>query len=361
MASCGGGSSPENKPSESKLASTNSNRQINHSEQSRKSVVVGAWMKLNLKKKTFIENKSVDYSFTFHSEDSARWNINSEDLLKEVTITEERTNKVILRKINFKTLEFIKKIDHTDVYTIKVSSPQKRYFNLIIERMPMTELSAKQSTDYLFDTIDSKKGTKNAIVVDEINFVKAVNEPRKIVLSSNISLSGESKIILPLELPKNSSQFLYELRISGENEESSSDGQLFSKLSTSVNEYKVLGKTLFEKSSSESSLTREILNTISLPKRERVSTNVYFFPDEKNARSFTDHNKKGFNYDTKNSLKNTESMNGIIKPQKDGFVYLGFESTSTWRDTYIWLDAVAIQIRKRYVLLKKIPKESTSY
>lgn len=54
-------------------------------------------------------------------------------------------------------------------------------------------------------------------------------------------------------------------------------------------------------------------------------------------------------------------MNGIIKPQNNGFVYLGFEATSTWNETFIWIDAVAIQIQKKYVIIKKIPKESTSY
>ena len=325
------------------------------------SYAVGEWIKLNSKRKIFIDKGSYEISKTIHSEDSVRWQIESQDIIANIVIIEERTGKIIDQKSKVKSYLFQTKIFNTDVYTIRVTDKISKYINLSFDRMPTNETSAMQSTDYIYDTIASKKGEKNSILIEDISLIKAVNEPRKIVLSSNLNLSGESRILVPLELPKGTMQLLYELRISGENEESAEDGQLFGKVSTSVNQYKVLGKTIFETNSTETSLTRDLLNAISLPKREKVSNNVYFFPDEKNARLFTDRSPKGFNYDTKNSLKNTQSMNGLIKPQKNGFVYLGFESTSTFRDTYIWLDAVAINKSIRYVILKKVPKESKSY
>ncbi|MSP69542.1 MAG: hypothetical protein EXR20_04645 [Bacteroidetes bacterium] len=325
------------------------------------SYALGEWVKLNSKSKIFIDKGSYEFSITIHSEDSVRWKIESQDIIANIVIVEERTGKIIDKKSKVKTYLFQTKIFNTDVYTIRVTDNISKYMDLTVDRMSSNQKSAMQSTDFIYDTIVSKKGVKNSILVEDISLIKAVNEPRKIVLSSNVSLSGESKILVPLELPKGTIQLLYELRISGENEETAEDGQLFGKVSTSVDQYKVLGKTIFETNSTESSLTRELLNLISLPKREKVSANVYFFPDEKNARLFTDRSPKGFDYDTKNSLKNTQSMNGLIKPQKNGFVYLAFESTSTFRDTYIWLDAVAINKTPRYVILKKVPKESKSY
>jgi len=325
------------------------------------SFAFGEWVKLNSKSKVFIDKGSYEFSITIHSEDSVRWKIESQDIIANIVIIEERTGRIIDKKSKVKSYSFQTQILNTDVYTIRVTDNISKYMNLAVDRMPTNEKSAVQSTDFIFDTIVSKKGVKNSILVEDISLIKAVNEPRKIVLSSNLSLSGESKIVVPLELPKGTIQLLYELRISGENEETAEDGQLFGKVSTSVNQYKLLGKTIFETNATESSLTRELLNAISLPKREKVSTNVYFFPDEKNARLFTDRSPKGYDYDIKNSLKNTQSMNGLIKPQKNGFVYLAVESTSTFRDTYIWLDAVAIDKSPRYVILKKVPKESKSY
>ena len=325
------------------------------------SYALGEWVKLNSKSKIFIDKGSYEFSITIHSEDSVRWKIESQDIIANIVIVEERTGKIIDKKSKVKTYLFQTKIFNTDVYTIRVTDNISKYMNLTVDRMSSNQKSAMQSTDFIYDTIVSKKGVKNSILVEDISLIKAVNEPRKIVLSGNVSLSGESKILVPLELPKGTIQLLYELRISGENEETAEDGQLFGKVSTSVNQYKVLGKTIFETNSTESCLTRELLNLISLPKREKVSANVYFIPDEKNARLFTDRSPNGFDYDTKNSLKNTQSMNGLIKPQKNGFVYLAFESTSTFRDTYIWLDAVAINKTPRYVILKKVPKESKSY
>ena len=351
----GGSSDNAPKSSEKEIESTEEVHEVE------KPSLLGKWVKINPKNKIFVSGGHYEYSATIHTDDSVRWKLESQDVISSITITEERTGKIIDKKNQVKSYSFQSKIFNTDVYTIKITDNVSKYVNISVERMAGTELSANQSTEFICDTIESKKGAKNAIAIDEVNLIKAVNEPRKIVLSGKLSFSGESKIILPLELPKETSQLLYELRISGENEESSEDGKLFNKVSTSVNQYKILGKTIFETNSTESSLTREILNAISLPKREKFSANVFFFPDEKNARAFTDGSQKGFNYDTKNSLKNTESMNGLIKPQKNGFVYLGFESTSSIRSTYIWLDAVAIQKKIRYVVLKKVPKESTSY
>jgi hypothetical protein len=321
---------------------------------------VGKWLQVNPKNKIFLNNQYFEYSATFHEEDSVRWKIESQDLISKITVIEERTGKVVIKKSNVKTFNFSCKVNNTDVFTLVVTDKAPKYLNLYVARMPQTILSAQQSTEFNFVTLNSKKGVKNAIAIDEVNLVKAVNEPRKIVLSSNVSWSGESKIIVPLELPKGTKQLLYEVRISGENKEIKNTKNLFSKVSTSVNKYKILGKTIFETNSTESSITRDLLNSISMPKREKISANIFFFPDDKNGRAFQDKNPK-FDYDIKNSLKNTQSMNGIIKPQNNGFVYLGFEATSTWNETFIWIDAVAIQIQKKYVIIKKIPKESTSY
>jgi len=74
-----------------------------------------------------------------------------------------------------------------------------------------------------------------------------------------------------------------------------------------------------------------------------------------------ERSQSGFKYGLKNSIKNSESRNGLIKYKGTGFVYLGLESTSTFGTTYAWVDVVATKMETRYVRIKKKPLESTSY
>ena len=322
--------------------------------------ILNNWNLLNQKDKFFIDKGLIEISYTFHSDDSAKFEFISEDLIGKVQIIEERTGKIIFQKVRSKSFFLKKKVNFTDVYTIKFSDNSKKYFRCKIFRKPTTTLSARQSSDFKYDTTIVKKGFKGARKVEEIKLVKVLNEPRKLVLSRGFTLSGETKSTLPLELPKGTFQLLYQVIISGEDKEKLAGKRLFSDVSFKVNQYNVLGKTIFETRGEESSLSRELFNTLVSPARERFSANIFFFSDPKNAHLFADGSPK-YHYDIRNSLKNTESLNGLIKPQKNGFVYFGFQSTSSLNATYIWVDAVALRSVTKYIITKKIPKESSSY
>jgi hypothetical protein len=322
--------------------------------------ILNNWNLLNPKDKFFVEKGLIEISYTFHSDDSAKFEYISEDPIAKVLLIEERTGKIVFQKTKTKNFTFKKKVNFTDVYTIKFFDNSKKYFRCQVFRKPTTILSARQSSDFKYDTTLVKKGFKGARKVEEIKLVKVLNEPRKLVLSRGFTISGVTKIILPLELPKGTFQLLYQVIISGEDKEKLAGKRLFSDVSFKVNQYNVLGKTIFETRGEESSLSRELFNTLVSPARERFSANIYFFSDPKNAHLFADGSSK-YHYDIRNSLLNTESLNGLVKPQKNGFVYFGFQSTSSLNATYIWVDAVALRAVTKYVTTKKVPKESTSY
>jgi hypothetical protein len=51
---------------------------------------------------------------------------------------------------------------------------------------------------------------------------------------------------------------------------------------------------------------------------------------------------KAFKYDINNSALSTQSRVGLIKKPYSGFSYIGLQSTSSFSNTYVWLDVVAL-------------------
>lgn len=51
---------------------------------------------------------------------------------------------------------------------------------------------------------------------------------------------------------------------------------------------------------------------------------------------------EAFEYDINNSALSTQSRVGLIKKPRSGFSYIGLQSTSTFKNTFPWLDVVAL-------------------
>lgn len=319
------------------------------------------WYPLLPKKTIFLEGKKVEFSYTIHKGDSARWNVDVDGVADRIKLIEERTGKTLKSNANSALFEFEHIANYTDVYTIIVECSKPRYIDVQIDRRPRDAKSYFQSTEYVIDSLPSHSGDQKAIKYEELIMTNVFPEPYKLVVSRQMTLSGAPRITVPIELPKGTQEFIYQVRISGEERESSEDGQLYDKLNSKYKEYKLFGVKIFESTSTGSSLTRELLNAIGAPKREKFSCNIYFFDAENDARNFVESSPKGFKYDMKNSIKNSESRNGVIKYKNKGFVYLGLESTSTFNTTYAWVDVVAAKLETRYARITKKPLESESY
>jgi hypothetical protein len=137
------------------------------------------------------------------------------------------------------------------------------------------------------------------------------------------------------------------LRISGKDQALNEDGKLFDKVRSSSKKVKVFGIPLWESSGSNSSLSREILNNLFPPQKdEDFSLNVFFFDKESEIKKFLnytgDPNPKAFLYDINNSAISTQSRVGLIKKPRNGYSYIGLQTNSTWKNTYAWLDVVAL-------------------
>lgn len=319
------------------------------------------WQPLLPKKTVYVEDRKMEFSYTIHRGDAARWNVLVDGVADRIKVIEERTGKIVKSDYNTALLDFEYTVDYTDVYTLVIECSKPLYAEVRVDRKPRDAVSYFQSTEFVVDTLPSNAGDKKAVKYDELVLTNVFNEPYKVVISQQMTLSGAPRITIPIELPKGTQEFIYQVRISGEERETREDGQLYDKLNTKYNEYKVLGVKVFESTSTGSSLTRELLNAIGFPKREKFSCNIYFFDKESEAKNFVDRSQNGFKYDMKNSIKNSESRNGLIKYKGTGFVYLGLESTSTFSTTYAWVDVVATKMETRYVRIKKKPLESTSY
>jgi len=319
------------------------------------------WQALLPEKTFYIEDKKMEFSYTVHKGNAARWRVMVNGVADRIRVLEERTGKVIKSESNSAFFDFETTAEYTDVLTLVIESGRPVYADVSISRRPSGVKSYFQSTDFVVDSVSSNASDRQAVKYDELVMTNVFNEPYKVVISQQLTLSGASRITIPIELPKGTQEFVYQVRISGQERETADDGQLYDKLTTKYNEYKVLGVKVFESSSTGSSLVRELLNSIGAPKREKFSCNIYFFDREGDAKNFVDSSPNGFKYDMKNSIKNSESRNGLIKYKGTGFVYLGLESTSTFNVTYAWIDVVATKLETRYVRIRKKPLESTSY
>lgn len=319
------------------------------------------WQALFPRKTVFVEDKRMEFSFTIHKGDSVKWDVAVDGIADRIKLIEERTGKTVKSNANKTSFSFEHIADYTNVYTLVVECSKPHYVDVRIDRKPRDAKSYFQSTEFVVDTMPSHSGDKKAVKYDELIMTNVFPEPYKLVVSRQMTLSGAPRITVPIELPKGTQEFLYQVRISGEESESSDDGQLYDKLNRKYKEYKLFGIKVFESTSTGSSLTRELLNAIGAPKREKFSCNIYFFNAENDARNFVESSPKGFKYDMKNSIKNSESRNGVIKHKSQGFVYLGFESTSTFNTTYAWVDVVAVKLETRYARITKKPVESESY
>jgi len=319
------------------------------------------WLPLLRKKTVYVEDGKMEFSYTIHRGDGGRWNVLVDGVADRIKVIEERTGKTVKSEYNTAFFDFETSVDYTDVYTLVIECSKPLYADVSVDRKPNGVKSYFQSTDFVLDTLPSTSGDKKAVKYEELVLANVFNEPYKVVISQQMTLSGVTRITIPIELPSGTQEFIYQVRISGEESETREDGKLYDKLSTKYNEYKVLGLKVFESTSTGSSLTRELLNSIGYPKREKFSCNIYFFDKESEAKNFVDGSPSGFKYDIKNSIKNSESRNGVIKYKGKGFVYLGLESTSTFNTTYSWVDVVATKMEMLYVRIKKKPIESTSY
>lgn len=296
------------------------------------------------------------------SKDSIQIKFKSDNKVKYIVIVEQRSGRIVktFRKVSEINFEYDVYFDNP--FSIQIYFPKESYYNLEVSRKSGSVKNYLSNARLVRDSVIVNKKTKNSISGVTMAYKKVFNEPKKFVVSKTFSFSGEPKVYAAIEIPNSTVEFIYTLRISGENQTLSNDGQLFNNVSTISKKVKFLGLPLWESEEKGSSLSREILNSLFPPKKDEDYTlNIFFFEKQKEIKKFLNYSgseyASAFNYDINNSAKSSTSRVGLIKKPRSGFSYIGLESTSSFSNTYAWLDVVALYEKKfnyeiRYKLVK---------
>ena len=295
----------------------------------------------------FAEKGVITKSFFGLKNDSITVSFDSDSKIKQVVFIEERSGRVFKKFTNSNKFNWAHKIKIKNPFTINITFNEATYYNLDIQRKSATVENKLSKTKLVRDSVIVKKKTRRSFTGKSLKFEKLYNEPKKFIVSQKLNLSGVSKLYAPIEVPNKTVEFIYTLRISGKKDNQKNDGNLIDKVSTSHTKINMLGLPLWDSNSSGSSITREIVNSIFPPKKDdEFSLNVFFFDNQKEIKKFIGYNgtnhSSAFKYDLNNSALSTQSRVGLVKKSKKGFAYIGLESLSTWYDTYVWLDVVAM-------------------
>lgn len=316
-------------------------------------------------KKSIFIKKGASFKEAFYglSGDSIRISFKSDVPIKSFALSEERSGRTVKTFKNTQALNYEFDVYFDNPFSIAIEFYRESYFNLEVFRKSATVENYKQQYTIVRDSVVLENKTPRCITTKKIGYENVFNEPKKLIISRVISISGKSKVYVPIEIPKNTKEFIYTLRISGRDYSLPEDGKLFDKVKTSSRKINVLGLPLWDSNSSGSSLSREILNGLFPPKKdEDYSLNVFFFDKEREIKKFLnysgDEHSSAFNYDLNNSALSTQSRVGLIKKPASGYSYLGLQSTSSFSNTYAWLDVVALSEQDlfyeiRYSLKKK--------
>lgn len=281
------------------------------------------------------------------SKDSIRIKFNSDNKVKFFSIVEQRSGRIVKTFKKTSDVDFTYDVFFDNPFSVKIYFPKESYYNLEVSRKSGSVDNYLSKAKLIRDSVVVSKKTNKSKIGTTMAFEKVFNQPKKFIVSSTFSISGESKVYVPIEIPKNTVEFIYTLRISGDEDTEREDGKLFNDVNRISKKVKVFGLPLWESEEKSTSLSREILNSLFPPKKDEDYTlNVFFFDKQKEIKKFIQYPGKeyasAFKYDINNSALSTQSRVGLVKKPYSGFSYIGLQSTSSFTDTYAWLDVVAL-------------------
>lgn len=244
-------------------------------------------------------------------------------------------------------------IPNTAIYIFEVDNPvEAQYISYSATRHCMTMESFMKDVTTIAEVVPAMKGDFMSFSKNEYQVTNLFQEPRKITLrgSWKAAWSGHKRTIVALNIPSNSVNVAYQLRIDTSEGTNYQDGKFFSKVKSSTTKVEILGITVKEKTTSHTSLLRELLSKMETPRRvEEAYCSMYVFYNEKDAQKFAgDVSRDVKNYDVNYSIIGTQSCNGSIPVSGRKNVYLCFENDQFSGSIYLWLEAVATTTETNY-------------
>ena len=165
--------------------------------------------------------------------------------------------------------------------------------------------------------------------------------------------SGGSRSVVAMQVPANSTDVVYSLRISTSQSDQDTDGQFCKKANEKYKEIKFLGLPIYESHGTRSNIFRELLNATEPPREEEAYCNLYVFTNAAEAKKFSDGKPSTeLKYDMDFSKMGTQSCNDRIPTKGIKTLYFGFENTRVRYSVYLWLESISTVRKTEYFKTK---------
>jgi hypothetical protein len=289
----------------------------------------------------------------------------SSDVRVKYEILEERSKRSLVK--GGYASDYNKKlyIPHDDVYTLYLKNNDAFYYSVSVERKSSSVENQLKKLSYHEDSIVLEKPIPYSEKGVRLTQSSVFYEPEMRVLDN--SMLSYDKTYLPIEVPKKTIEILYRLEVTDAAITArSTDDNLYNEVSKKSKTIKLAGKEIWSSESSSTSLTREILNSLTMPEQRDETVDMYFIDTEANLKKFlkgdldkflNGSSEGEFEADLNYSSIGTPSKNGLIKNKNNGFYYLAVKGTSS-KDVKIWIDVLALYEESfDYIIKRSIIKE----
>lgn len=210
------------------------------------------------------------------------------------------------------------------------------------------------------ETVSCNKGDFMAYSVKGVKLHPCFEEPRKFTLRGQLKamFAGSDRAIVSIPVPAGATDLLYQLRISTNERDVSSDGNFNRNMELKYNEIKVLGLPVYE-SHRGAGIISTLLGIDTPVREEDAYINMYVFNSAAEAKKFQDGKLPStLKYDVNYSTMGTQSCNGRIPTKGKSTIYLGFMNERVRFNNYVWLEASTIAPKIEYFNYKYTIKDA---
>lgn len=302
-----------------------------------------------------------------------------------VSLHRYKDRKELQRYTDTKTVHSSIYVPNTDIYYLNIEADEGNYMSMDVTR----KLANTKSREYLYDVkIDSvikQTPFSDSEPSTKYHFTDIFKTPHKATVNSagkkQLTGFGENRVIIPVDLPENTKQWIYRLTLSYRDK--STETSLHDDMNSTWNKINKTAAiaTAFKNPASGLIIGRPIimqnqaykmlaigqavdLATLLYDKlnevpKEEAYLNYYIIKGETNAKNFLDG--KEFDYSLESSQKNIQSIEELEKKVTSGQIYIGLENMNIKEQVYAQLEVVATQEEPVHMRLdRKLTRASIS-
>lgn len=233
------------------------------------------------------------------------------------------------------------------IYYLQVKNGARQYCSYLVEKSSATYEDFIE--DFKVKKVVVKDGVSpkdpRAIKFQVIEPTSLFYEPKQITLKKLFHFSGSNRSVIPVKIPKGATDIICRIRVSSSRNSRVGDGELHNDVNDKISRF-------IDNFSLKRQTARMIFDDLNRPHTEHDYTvDLYVFNEQKWARGFQtgDYDCKWQkHYDVSSSIIGTQSCNDLIHVAGKSMVYLGFEGTHSFDDTYLWLECEFMKPVDRY-------------